>query len=110
MSDKPDWTDTDFPAKRNLMADVNLPPNIREFNEITGVIFARLYAVFPDLMDIDADAVAKTLGHSIDDRLESGRTFGEILSYTAGWLALEGFTHASGAHPLSRVCLTAKAL
>jgi hypothetical protein len=92
------------------MADLNLPPNIREFNEITGVIFAQLYAVFPVLLDIDADAVAKTPGHSLSDKLESGRTFGEILSYTAGWLALEGFTHASGAHARSRVCLTTKAL
>ena len=92
------------------MTNSKLPPNVREFNEITGVIFAQLYAVFPALLDIDADAVAKALGHSIDDRLESGRTFGELLAYTAAWLALEGFTHPSGPHSRSRVCLTTKAL
>lgn len=56
------------------MADPILPPNICELNEITGVIFAKLYAVFPMLHDIDADAVAKVLGHSLDDKMESGRT------------------------------------
>jgi hypothetical protein len=69
------------------MADPILPPNIREFNEITGVIFAQLYAVFPMIDDIDADAVAKALGHSLGDKLKSGRTFGEVLAYTVGELS-----------------------
>jgi hypothetical protein len=87
-----------------------LPANIREFNEITGVIFAQLYAAFPDLLDIDPGTVAKALGHSVDDQLESGRSFGVALSLTAGWLSREGFTRAFGAHPRSRVCLTTKGL
>jgi hypothetical protein len=92
------------------MTEPKIPPIIREFNEVTGVIFAQLYAAFPDLIDINADAVAQTLGHSLQDRLESGRTFGVVLSLTAGWLASEGFIHAFGDHARSRVCLTAKAL
>ena len=44
------------------MTEPKIPPNIREFNEVTGVIFAQLYAAFPDLIDINADAVAQTLG------------------------------------------------
>jgi hypothetical protein len=89
---------------------VTEPANIREFNEITGVIFAQLYAAFPDLTDINADRVAQALGHSRQDQLESGRTFAAMLSLTAGWLASEGFIHPFGDHALSRVCLTAKAL
>jgi hypothetical protein len=92
------------------MTDSKLPANIREFNEITGVIFAELYAVFPDLKDINAEEVAKALGYSIGDKMESGRTFSEVLSLTAGWLAAEEFTRPFGPHPRSRVVLTTKAL
>ena len=92
------------------MTESKLPPNIREFNEITGVIFAQLYAVFPMIDDIDADAVARALGHSLGDKLESGRTFGEVLAYTVGWLASEDFIRSFGAHPRQRVMLTTKAL
>jgi hypothetical protein len=42
--------------------------------------------------------------------MESGRTFGEVLAYTVGWLASEEFIHPYGAHPRQRVVLTAKAL
>ena len=90
--------------------ETKIPANIREFNEITGVIFARLYALFPDLVNIDAKVVAQALGHSLQATLESGRTFAEALSLTAGWLSAEGFTRHYGSHPLERVCLTTKAL
>ena len=86
------------------------PANIREFNEITGVIFAQLYAAFPDLIDINPDTIARVLGHSPQDKLQSGRTFMAMLSLTAGWLASEGFIHPFGDHPRSRVGLTSKAL
>jgi hypothetical protein len=92
------------------VTDSKLPSNIREFNEITGVIFAQLYAVFPVIQNIDADGVAKTLGHSLGDKLESGRTFGDVLAYTVGWLASEEFIRSFGAHPRERVLLTTKAL
>ncbi len=92
------------------MTEPRIPSNIREFNEVTGVIFAQLYAAFPDLVDINADVVAQALGHSLQDKLESGRLFGVVLSLTTGWLASEGFIHPFGDHPRSRVCLTAKAL
>ncbi len=92
------------------MIDKVLPANIREFNEITGVIFAKVYAAFPEIQDIDADEVARTLGHSLSDVLESGRTFGQMLAHTVGWLVSEGFMRSFGAHPRSRVILTTKAL
>ena len=66
--------------KAGIGANVAEPANIHEFNEITGVIFAQLYAAFPDLVDINADAVALALGHSLEDKLESGRTFAAMLS------------------------------
>jgi hypothetical protein len=92
------------------MTDSKLPANIREFNEITGVIFAQLYAVFPGIQDINADAVANALGRSLNDKMESGRTFGEVLAYTVGWLVSEQFIRSFGAHPRERVLLTTKAL
>lgn len=92
------------------MTDPKLPPNIREFNEITGGIFGQLYAIFPAIKDIDATEVANALGHSLGDKLESGRTFGEVLAYTVGWLVSEAFIHSFGVHPRERVVLTTKAL
>jgi hypothetical protein len=92
------------------MTEAKTPANIREFNEITGVIFARLYAVFPDLVNLDAKDIAQTLGHSLQDTLESERTVAAVLSLTAGWLSAEGFTRHYGSHALERVCLTTKAL
>ena len=62
------------------------------------------------LHDINADAVAKALGHSLGDKMESGRTFGDVLAHTVGWLASEGFIHPFGVHPRERVLLTTKAL
>lgn len=92
------------------MTGNKLPANIREFNAITGVIFAQLYAVFPMIDDIDADVVARVLGHSLGDKLESGRTVGDVLAHTVGWLASEEFIRSFGAHPRQRVLLTTKAL
>ena len=62
------------------------PANIREFNEITGVIFAQLYATLPDLIDINPDTIARVLGHFPQDKLQSGRTFMAMLSLTAAGL------------------------
>lgn len=90
------------------MSEHKIPANVREFSEITGVIFAQLYAAFPDLVDVNAEAVARTLGHSLQDKLETGRTFAAVLSLTAGWLNSEGFVRAFGDHARSRVCLTTK--
>jgi hypothetical protein len=92
------------------VSESKLPPNIREFNEITGVVFAQLYAVFPMIQDIDAEVVARALGHSLGDKLESGRTFGDVLAHTVGWLTSEEFIRSFGAHPRQRVLLTTKAL
>ena len=92
------------------MIEPALPPNVREFNEISGVVFARLYELFPVVRDIDANDIAKTLGHALTDKLASGRTFHEMLVHTIGWLTVEGFIHRAGIHGMDKLMLTTKAL
>ena len=43
------------------MTASELPPNIRDFNEITGVLFGRLYASFPNPKVIPAEAITQAL-------------------------------------------------
>jgi hypothetical protein len=74
------------------MAGEELPPNIREFNEITGVIFAQLYQAFPLPEQIDPSRVAQMLGYGIDAKLGSGRPFNVVMAHALVWLADEGFT------------------
>jgi hypothetical protein len=93
-----------------MMAETVLPPNVREFNEISGVIFARLYESFPVVRDIDAKDIAKALGHNLTDTLPSGRSFHDVLIHTIGWLTVEGFVHRVGVHAMEKVMLTTKAL
>ena len=59
------------------MADP-LPPNIQEFNAITGVIFALLYVAHP-MKDLDAEEIASTLGLSAN--MPSGRSFLHEMRY-----------------------------
>jgi hypothetical protein len=72
------------------------PQNIEEFNIIAGLAFAQLYKAFPARVDIDRQAIAKEMGFSPDTdlskhRLQSGRSFSEILAYTLSWLQDEKF-------------------
>jgi hypothetical protein len=95
------------------MAD--LPPNIKEFNVIVGLIFNQLYKVFPVIVPLlDRDAIAKALGVQGTDwsahKLPSGRSFSEMLSYTTGWLVQEGYIKSFGSHPSERVTLATKGL
>jgi hypothetical protein len=94
------------------MSDV--PLNIQEFNTIAGLIFAQLYKAFPGIENIDRDGIARAMGvEGLDwsaHKLSSGRSFGEVLSFTIGWLNAEGFTRAYGTHPAERVSLTTKGL
>jgi hypothetical protein len=68
-----------------------IPSNIREFNEIAGVIFARLYQAFPVSLNLDRNWIAQSLGHQMSDKLPSGRPFNEVLIHTGHWLLTEGF-------------------
>jgi hypothetical protein len=90
------------------------PPNIAEFNTIVALIFAQLYEAFPVSVDlIDRDGIAKAMGITgnwSEHRLPSGRTFGQILAYTLGWLSNQRYTMSNGSHSAARVTLTDKGL
>lgn len=92
------------------MTSTKLPPNIEEFNEITGIIFAQLYAAHPVGQDLDIDGIAKQLGRSRTDTLPSGRTFNEVFAHTLPWLIYEGYIYSNGHIPRERVQLRDKAL
>jgi hypothetical protein len=91
-----------------------VPANIDEFNQAVGLIFAQLYAAFPEPIDIDQPAIAKAFG--VDDRswashaLPSGRTLGALLTLTMGWLNIERYTTTFGASVGQRALLTEKGL
>ena len=89
------------------------PANIQEFNRIAGLVFAQLYAQFPATIDIDRHAIAKALGAEGADwnhQLPSGKTVGEQIANTLGWLNHQGYTFAAGGHPAEHVILTEKGL
>ena len=89
------------------------PANIQEFNRIAGLVFAQLYAQFPATIDIDRCAIAKALGAEGADwnhQLPSGKTVGEQIANTLGWLNHQGYTFAAGGHPAEHVILTEKGL
>jgi hypothetical protein len=86
-----------------------VPANIKEFNMIAGLIFAQLYRAFPAAEDIDRETIAKAIGGG-DHKLPSGRSVNEMIGYTIGWLNVEGFTRAFGAHPSQRAMLTTRGL
>jgi hypothetical protein len=93
------------------MAASELPANVQAFNEITAMLFGRLYGSFPVTMDISPDAVAHALGlQDRQARMSSGRAFNEVLSHTVQWLIKEDFVRSEGIFPLERVVLTAKAM
>jgi hypothetical protein len=65
------------------------PANVTEFNQIVGLVFAQLYAQFPTHIDVDQSAIAKALGAEGADwnhQLPSGKTVGQQISNTLGWL------------------------
>ena len=71
------------------------PPNIQEFNQIAALIFAQLYKAFPAVEDIDREGIAKAIGVVGADwsqhQLRSGRTLGQMVAYTIGWLNSEEY-------------------
>ena len=90
------------------------PPNIDEFNQIAGLIFAQLYREFPIVVNLDLAAIAKAFGVSEGNWgnhiLPSGRSFNAVLSGTVGWLKADNFTMAFGPSPSQNVILTTKGL
>jgi hypothetical protein len=91
------------------MADP-LPPNIQEFNAITGVIFALLYVAHPMPKDLDAEEIASTLGLSPSASMPSGRSFNDVFESTARWLHEMRYIQAYGGNARERAVLTDKAL
>ncbi len=60
--------------------DVTMPPNMSEFNQLTGIIFSKLYIAFPLVGEIEGEEVARMLGlDSRDSTLPSGRKFDAVL-------------------------------
>jgi hypothetical protein len=93
------------------MTASELPPNVREFNEITAVIFARLFNAFPIPSNIPPDKVADELG--LADRqqeMPSGWTFNKVFVSTLDWLIAEGFVRPSGPLNIDGVVLTTKGM
>lgn len=92
------------------MTTSKLPPNIEEFNEITGVIFAELYAAHPIAQTLDIDRIAKLLGRERVGQLASGRKFDEVFANTLPWLMHEEYLFSDGNILREKVRLTEKAL
>jgi hypothetical protein len=90
------------------------PPNIVEFNQIAGLIFAQLYREFPIVVDLDQGTIAKAFGVAEGNWgnhiLSSGRAFNAVLSGTIGWLKADGYTMAFGPSAFQNVILTTKGL
>jgi NAD(P)-dependent dehydrogenase (short-subunit alcohol dehydrogenase family) len=87
-----------------------LPPNIKEFSEITAVIFSLLYESFPVDRNLDPIEIAKALKISdINANLPSGRSFNVVLIHTLGLLIREGFVHSYGNIQRERCVLATKA-
>ena len=92
-------------------AAAELPPNIKEFNEITATILAELYRSHPKPATIETGRVAQVLGVAPTDEMPSRRTFQDMEVHTLHWLAAEGFvTHMSGPITAARCTLTARTL
>src|SRR5436190_17767991 len=93
------------------MTGSELPPNMRDFNEITAVIFARLFNAFPIPGNLQADKIAVELGLADDQQqMPSGWLFKEIFASTLDWLIREGFVRSSGVHQVDGVVLTTKGM
>jgi hypothetical protein len=93
------------------MTGSELPSNMRDFNEITAVIFARLFKAFPVPLTLNPDEIAGVLG--LTDRqqvMPSGRAFYEVLNHTVQWLIKEDFVRSQGHFPVERMVLTTKGM
>jgi hypothetical protein len=88
-----------------------IPPNIKEFNEITAVIFSKLYDSFPVDRNLDPAEIAASLRVAdINAPLPSARSFNLVLISTLGLLIREGFVHSYGNIQRERCVLATKAM
>jgi hypothetical protein len=90
--------------------NTELPPNVKEFNEITAVIFSMLYRSFPVARDLDQAEIAAVLGVAPLANLPSGRSFHYVFIGTLGLLLHENFVHRYGNLHHERCVLSTKAM
>jgi hypothetical protein len=89
----------------------DIAANIKEFSEITAVIFSQLYESFPVGRNLEPVGIAKALGISdINANLPSGRSFNLVLINTLSLLIHEGFVHSYGNLQRERCVLATKAM
>lgn len=90
------------------------PANIAEFNAITGLVLAQLYAHFPVVIGLDRHAIANSFGVQGnawgDHKLPSGKSFSDVYAGTLGWLRHENYIASFGGHSAEYVVLTEKGL
>jgi hypothetical protein len=92
------------------MTASELPPNIRDFNEITGVLFGRLYASFPNPKVIPPEAITQALGlEGTQSPMSSGQPFNAVLVHTIDWLNREEFIR-DAVPPMGKFVLTTKGM
>ena len=87
-----------------------LRANIKEFNEITAVIFSQLYESFPVERDLDPAAIARVLGFSTSENLPSGRPYNTVFIHSLALLIREGFIYSYANLNRERCVLTTKAM
>ena len=88
------------------------PPNISEFNTITGLVLNQLYGQFPVSVDLDQAAIASAMGAVSPSTqvLQSGKPFTEVFVHSLNWLSKEGYVRSAGLLPHEKVTLTQKGL
>ncbi len=87
------------------------PPNIKEFSEITAVIFSQLYASSPVDRKLDLVKMANVPGLSnTNANCPSGRSFNDVFINTLGLLIREGFVDSYAAVQHQRCVLATKAM
>jgi hypothetical protein len=93
------------------MTASELPPTMQEFNEITAVIFGKLFERFPVARNVRPDEVATVLGLAdIRQQMPSGLLFKEAFASTMDWLISEEFIRALGPLRSDGVVLTTKGM
>jgi hypothetical protein len=70
-------------------AAAELPPNIKEFREITGVVLSECYKSHPKPTSVHFSKIAQILSRSPSAVMPSGRTFQDICVDSISWLTRE---------------------
>jgi hypothetical protein len=92
----------------------DLPPNVREFNTLAGLILAKLYLCLPGFAALQMVEFAQAMNipeSEIDSRkLASGVSFHALWNDTLVWLSAEGFTRPTNMARPEILTLTMKGL